>query len=258
MKFRLASDIHTEFLDLEDMTRLASEALPPLDDDKKTTLLLAGDIGAAGKMENIVEFITHLAPRFKQILYTPGNHEYYHGNLAITHKEIEALLAHHENVLFSRASSQLMGGQIVHMHTLWTDYDKENPLSMVEAHVRMNDYRFIGCNDHIANPADMLIRHQYHLEQLKEDMTAGDIVMTHHSPSLKSIPPEYLADRVNGAYHSDLEWLMLEKKPAVWVHGHTHTACDYMVGSTRVICNPRGYGNQFKKNGYNATLTFEV
>jgi hypothetical protein len=27
----------------------------------------------------------------------------------------------------------------------------------------------------------------------------------------------------------------------MWTHGHTHHEFDYMVGSTRVVCNPRGY-----------------
>ena len=27
----------------------------------------------------------------------------------------------------------------------------------------------------------------------------------------------------------------------LWTHGHTHHEFDYMVGSTRVVCNPRGY-----------------
>jgi Icc-related predicted phosphoesterase len=27
---------------------------------------------------------------------------------------------------------------------------------------------------------------------------------------------------------------------ALWVHGHSHTAVDYDVAGTRVVCNPRG------------------
>ena len=32
-----------------------------------------------------------------------------------------------------------------------------------------------------------------------------------------------------------------DKKIKYWIHGHTHDACDYMIGDTRVLCNPRGY-----------------
>jgi hypothetical protein len=27
----------------------------------------------------------------------------------------------------------------------------------------------------------------------------------------------------------------------LWTHGHTHEDFDYHIGSTRVVCNPRGY-----------------
>jgi len=27
----------------------------------------------------------------------------------------------------------------------------------------------------------------------------------------------------------------------LWIHGHTHESFDYMVGDTRIVCNPRGY-----------------
>ena len=38
---------------------------------------------------------------------------------------------------------------------------------------------------------------------------------------------------------------------ALWVHGHSHTAVDYDVAGTRVVCNPRGYPGEdtdFKPN----------
>jgi Icc-related predicted phosphoesterase len=33
----------------------------------------------------------------------------------------------------------------------------------------------------------------------------------------------------------------MKKPPKLIVHGHTHEACDYMIGDTRVVCHPRGY-----------------
>ncbi len=258
MIFRLASDIHTEFFDEDQQTMdtLAEIALPPLPADSETTLLLAGDIGSMQKPDNIAMFLRALAPRFQQILYIPGNHEYYFGDFTTSEGQMHRMLAGAMRVSFAEQFRDEV--LCVNATTLWTDFDKENPLSMDIAHRRMNDYRLIRNGDRPLWPSDTLQRHKEHVEWLKKGIGTGDLVMTHHSPSLRSIPAEYLTERVNGAYHSDLEWLIEEKKPAVWVHGHTHTACDYMIGGTRVICNPRGYGNQFKKNGYNATLTFEI
>jgi hypothetical protein len=27
----------------------------------------------------------------------------------------------------------------------------------------------------------------------------------------------------------------------LWTHGHMHNTSDYLMGDTRVVCNPRGY-----------------
>jgi 3',5'-cyclic AMP phosphodiesterase CpdA len=71
------------------------------------------------------------------------------------------------------------------------------------------------------------------------------VVCTHHSPSLQSCHPRYKDDHLmNGGYHSDLEeFIIARPKIKLWTHGHTHEDFDYMVGETRVVCNPRGYIN---------------
>jgi Icc-related predicted phosphoesterase len=35
--------------------------------------------------------------------------------------------------------------------------------------------------------------------------------------------------------------VVAELQPLLWVHGHIHHRADYRLGSTRVVCNPRGY-----------------
>jgi hypothetical protein len=47
---------------------------------------------------------------------------------------------------------------------------------------------------------------------------------------------------MNGGYSSDLDEF-IEERPHIklWTHGHTHHVFDYMIGETRVVCNPRGY-----------------
>ena len=69
------------------------------------------------------------------------------------------------------------------------------------------------------------------------------VVVGHHSPSHRSIAPHYLHDReMNGGYHNNLdEFIMDHPQIALWTHGHTHEFMDYMIGDTRVFCNPRGY-----------------
>jgi hypothetical protein len=69
------------------------------------------------------------------------------------------------------------------------------------------------------------------------------VVVGHHAPSKQSTHPRY-ADEVimNGGYSTALdEFIMDHPQIKLWTHGHTHEDFDYMIGSTRIVCNPRGY-----------------
>jgi Icc-related predicted phosphoesterase len=70
------------------------------------------------------------------------------------------------------------------------------------------------------------------------------VVVGHHTPSYLSIHDNYKHDRLmNGGYHSDLsEFIMDRPQIKLWTHGHTHEPFDYVLGETRIVCNPRGYG----------------
>lgn len=69
------------------------------------------------------------------------------------------------------------------------------------------------------------------------------VVIGHHTPSSKSMHPRYAHDTLmNGGYHNSYEeYIMDHPNIVLWTHGHTHEKYDYMIGGTRVVCNPRGY-----------------
>ncbi|CAB4131515.1 Calcineurin-like phosphoesterase domain, ApaH type [uncultured Caudovirales phage] len=92
---------------------------------------------------------------------------------------------------------------------------------------------------------------------LKTELKEGDIVVTHYAPSWKSVHPRFAGSPINACYISDMEDLILERKPALWVHGHVHDSFDYMIGSTRVVCNPFGYPWQLNPK-FNDRLIIEV
>lgn len=260
MRLRLASDIHTEFLDryIDDMDKMALDILPRLDSDDQTVLILAGDIGSMHKPEVLVAFIDQVAPRFRQVLYIPGNHEYYGARMEVMWEDLDAMLCAHDNLIFMENGAHGIDGHNFHMSTLWTDFNGEDAATMLEAQSRMNDYRHIWCGNRVAKPGDMLERHRSTMRDWNDEVREGDIIVSHHLPSFQSVPPEYKNQkRINGAYASDLEEFILSKKPALWVHGHTHNSFDYMIGDTRVVCNPRGYEGGLNKE-YNPVLVIDI
>jgi Icc-related predicted phosphoesterase len=96
-------------------------------------------------------------------------------------------------------------------------------------------------------PEDSVEDHRKMIDFLKV-MTAEKpddkfVVCTHHTPSFQSCAEYYRSDTImNGAYHTNLEEFILDRPQIkLWTHGHTHEDFDYMIGDTRVVCNPRGY-----------------
>lgn len=99
------------------------------------------------------------------------------------------------------------------------------------------------------HPEDTVEYHKKMLDYIKivssmfDENTQKYVVVGHHAPSKESTHPRYKEDvLMNGAYSSDLSEFILDRPQIkLWVHGHTHDPFDYMIGSTRVVCNPRGY-----------------
>ena len=97
------------------------------------------------------------------------------------------------------------------------------------------------------SPEDAVVEHDKMKDYIKavieNNPTGKFIVVGHHTPSPFSIHPKYAHDQLmNGGYTSDLIDFILDRPQIkLWTHGHTHEQFDYMIGSTRVVCNPRGY-----------------
>ena len=96
-------------------------------------------------------------------------------------------------------------------------------------------------------PEDAVVDHKQMLGYI-QTMIEGKfdqkfVVVGHHAPSRSSTHPRYAGEQLmNGGYSSSLdEYIMEHPQIKLWTHGHTHEDFDYMVGSTRVVCNPRGY-----------------
>ena len=97
------------------------------------------------------------------------------------------------------------------------------------------------------SPEDAMEEHvkfRGYIQQIIEGNPAQKFVVCgHHSPSKLSTHPRYADDVImNGGYSSDMnDYILDHPQIRLWTHGHTHHPFDYRIGSTRIVCNPRGY-----------------
>jgi Icc-related predicted phosphoesterase len=86
------------------------------------------------------------------------------------------------------------------------------------------------------------------------------VVVGHHAPSKLSTHARYRHDTLmNGAYSTSLdEYIIDHPQIKLWTHGHTHEDFDYMLGSTRIVCNPRGYINHEERADRFELKTVEI
>ena len=258
MRVALASDVHLEFGDLI-----------LKNDDNADVLLLAGDICVAKELpftdsryyDRFHDFFSRCAFQFKDVIYIAGNHEHYHGTYDETHNILKTQLAKHTNIHVLDREHITIGDTLFFGGTLWTNFNNEDRSTMRVIREMMNDFRIITApggrrsswkdadgNLHYRNskltPEDVLVDHKDFLNKLNQLNSPNKIVVVgHHSPSKLSTKPQYEDDwEMNGGYSSDLtNYIMDHPEISLWAHGHTHHAFDYIVGKTRIVCQPRGY-----------------
>jgi hypothetical protein len=131
--------------------------------------------------------------------------------------------------------------------TLWTDFKlwPNADKAMLAAGDSMRDFHAIKTGTKLFQPEDSLMMHvasaRWLEHQLRKCNPERTVVITHHAPSEKSIPPFHLGSILSAAFASDLDWLVKKSRVPLWIHGHTHYSVDYKIGRTRIFSNQRGY-----------------
>lgn len=248
MKVLLLSDLHLEFEEL------------PLEGTAADVVVLAGDIHAGKKA---LPWIRSNFPD-KPVIYVLGNHEYYSQAYPKLARELVAATeGSHIHVLENRAVT--LDGVTFHGATLWTDFQLfgDPRIAGYECQQGMNDYKKIRREPAYAKlrSIDVAMIHQRSLAWLKQSVAQSNsrhnVVVTHHAPSLRSVPLPGREAILTAAYASNLDPLIAEIAPDAWFHGHLHVSSDYWIGGCRVVCNPRGYPRQMNPD-FDPALEIEV
>ena len=263
MKCLIYSDLHLEFgypAQLKDSKHL----------NEVDVVILAGDIITFNNIEPLKRFLDEVTT---PVLFVAGNHEYYTNNAmdsmeqdfaSYITKEIPILswLRDNESTLFLDTHKvSIFGG------TMWTDFNKANPLSMWNAEKNMNDFKVIRTKQLHRITANILVdlHEQFKVELLaylnkyKDSPDVKKLVITHHAPVINS-NSAYNASKLRDAYNSlDMIELIHEYQPDLWVYGHTHEQDDQRMGKTRIVSNPLGYyQHQVNKDFESDGLLIEI
>jgi hypothetical protein len=204
--------------------------------------------------QRYVDFVTRCSERFAHVILIMGNHEHYHGDFAQSARIIRGTFGDLHNVHFLDKEWRIINGVVFYGGTLWTDMNGEDPITMLRIRNMMNDFNCVKNGIQTGDryystfmPEDAVEDHHAFKRGLDDVLALHAnlpvVVVGHHAPSRASTHSRYANEKImNGAYSTNLDnWILDRRQIKLWTHGHTHHDFDYMIGTTRVVCNPRGY-----------------
>lgn len=235
-ELQIVSDLHIEYKNDEIPDPLS------LIKPKADILILAGDIGSLYKIEQLKGFLTRLCVYFKNVLYIPGNHEFYmvpndkYLPLSMTQLTYRLYLLEKEipNLYILNQSSVIINNICIAGCTLWSKPEINIPKFIVRINGMttslyeqkyQSDLRYIN----------KMIKY-CKVNNLKL------VVATHHCPTYDVLKNSYKEnDRFVSLYVSKLDYLLTANNIDTWIAGHTHKNFDFVTkDGTRIVSNQKG------------------
>jgi len=222
MKLLILSDLHFEFH--ADSGKNFVDTLPTEGVD---VCILAGDITT---WPGIPHALRCFCEKYPEVIYVHGNHEFYGGPKEKAYRQTEKACKENSNLHWLDCSHVEIGGQRFLGGPLWFKRSNGPKWAMADfMHIHGLESWVYDANRQFIN-------------FLSDNLTSKDVVISHHLPSQKSVAPMYKGNALNSYFLCDVEPLIRDRLPKLWVHGHTHESLDYKIlDTTRVVCNPFGY-----------------
>lgn len=255
MLIQYLSDIHLEFFDADhvDCNYFFVKSAE--------ILVLAGDIGYPTD-NNYKNFIQDCSNLFDKVFIVAGNHEYYANKpMSEINSLIATICSMYNNVIFLNNTEYMLTNNTVILGTVLWSKIHELDKKYVEAYV--NDYKKIRNEDNnliTTQHINELYNKNYGWLQMKVDEHQKNnnqiIIVTHHSPSYKSISPKYKNYQGNSAFANNLDKFIMDNRGIkYWLFGHTHSRVVINIKGTMCFANPAGYiedssfeNKEFKEN----------
>ncbi len=245
MKLQYCSDLHLEFPLNEQLMKKYPLEL------KGDMLILAGDIVPFAVMERHKYFFDFVADNYAQTFWLPGNHEYYHSDIAgkngILNEKIRSNVSLVNNVSIHHDGIDLIFSTLWSKINLAHEWQIERALSDFHV-IKYHGYRF-----------SVPVYNQLHsdsitfLKQVIADSNVNNkIVVTHHVPTFMHYPKQYVGDILNEAFATELFDLIEASDIHTWIYGHHHNNTpDFTIGATTMRTNQLGYVKHGENRDFN-------
>ena len=254
IKITYMSDLHLEFHwdNGDSFIREVIDYTPQSD-----LVVMAGDIGVlkenAEQLAKLLQGLSEKVSGEGRVVYVPGNHCYY-GSIYSEGKRRLAKLRQEapQNVIVcdDYFHQFKVNGYTIAAGTLWFP----NLMPDVFTKSCLNDFCQIpGLEE------DIYRENNGFITMLKGVLSREDkvVVVTHHSPSYRSVNPLYAGSHLNQFFCNNLDDLIEEGKPKCWIHGHLHNSVDYQLFDTRVISNAAGYKGEISADWAPKTIVID-
>jgi len=231
MKVGVISDLHYEFGECD------IHFSEPMD-----VLVVAGDVATKPSMVAL-----NLAVLQKMVqapvVFVLGNHEYYGKRLPESAKYYQSSLAIVPDVhMLNKAEWVYQDVRFIGA-TLWSDLS--NPMDAMSARAGISDYHAIENDEgYLLTPEDTT--NEWHktkkyLTDRLYNYSGKTVVVTHHAPSLITTPERFRGNKLSPAFSSNLDNLIEDTEPDLWVYGHDHHTAEHKIGNTRLVSCQAGY-----------------
>ena len=250
MKLRLLSDLHMEGYSYS--YEYAGEDL----------VVLAGDIHTQNRHRNLLDQI----PSNVDVIMVAGNHEYYGAEFDSMNTFFAGLQNRYTNFYYLQNKSFRIGGVDFFGGTMFTDFNLYgDPVQAArDAAKGISDFSWINKRD--ANGIDKrwttedhVAEHEHYCAMLNTWLQATEgkkrVVISHFVPHPVATDPQFEGSALNPYFIANMEKYM--GWSGLWLFGHTHHSVDTMVGKTRLLSNPRGYGSE-NQAGFVKNLIVEI
>lgn len=252
MKIQFCSDLHLEFP--ENKKFLEQNPIVPVGE----ILILAGDVCLLKNRIEYDDFFNYCSDNFETTYWIPGNHEYYHFDLADVKTPLNERIR--ENVILLNNQTVTHKNVELIFSTLWSHIPPQFEYTVQQS---VNDFNLIKQNGKTISAKDFNALHKTDFEFLQTALAKPTdkqrIVITHHVPTLMHYPEQYKNSNINSAFAVELFDTIENSNATHWIYGHHHCNTPaFKIGNTIMLTNQLGYVQNNEHKIFRNNATFEI